>query len=160
MVKNLSLNPTIEEIKIYSAYGEKLKPTIKFTGKGRTKQQFLKDCDINRIVASANRTGVIDHLSKHVGTYGAITPVDFQESLNIVIQAQESFDALPSKIRNQFENDPKQFLMFTSDPSNEEEMINMGLLNPKPKETPLTASGEAGGNVSSPPATPDDQPSG
>lgn len=48
--------------------------------------------------------------------------------MNQIVQAQDMFMSLPSKIRNRFGNDPSQFLDFVSDPLNKDEMRSLGLL--------------------------------
>ena len=49
--------------------------------------------------------------------------------MQIVATANSMFQDLPSSIRNQFQNDPGQFLDFVQDPENLEEMREMGLAN-------------------------------
>ena len=56
---------------------------------------------------------------------------NYQESLNLMIEARESFMQLPAKIRSRFQNDPGQFVDFTSDPANSEELRKMGLWSPE-----------------------------
>lgn len=53
---------------------------------------------------------------------------DFQESLHLVMEVQESFDSLPADLRSQFKNDPALLLDFVSDPRNEAECVKLGLL--------------------------------
>ncbi len=135
-------------------------PVVDFSGeKGRTKQQFLKECDINRIVNSAKKTGVFDHLSKHNAVYADVLAIDFQESLNTVMAAQDAFDNLPSEVRNRFENNPSLFLDFAQNPQSQDEMVKMGLLpKPLPIETPITTSPASGDSVSPSPSFGDDTP--
>jgi phage internal scaffolding protein len=108
-----------------------------------TKQSFVEECDINNIIKSYSVTGVIQHINEKAaqGSYIDLPdPIDYQESLNIVIQAEQSFATLPSSVRNRFENDPEQFLAFMADPANQDEIIKMGLGRdtrpPPPPEAP------------------------
>lgn len=122
-----------------------------------TKQSFVEECDINNIIKQYSATGQIRHMSAQAaqGRYLDLPDdIDFQTSLDTVRQANEAFASLPSGVRARFGNDPAQFLDFMSDPSNQEEIIKLGLATdnrpPKPPETPV--QGETGGAGGSPPA--------
>lgn len=83
----------------------------------RTKDEFKDDCDVNKIWANFVKTGRMDQLQKAKGFYADLTnvPTSYQESLNLVIHARETFDALPSDIRNAFGNDVQQFMAAAQD---------------------------------------------
>lgn len=95
-----------------------------------TKQSFLAECDINNIIKQFKVTGMIQHMSAQAskGAYLDLPPpTDFQEALNTVLAAEDSFATLPSKIRARFDNDPQEFLVFMADPANQDEIISLGL---------------------------------
>lgn len=77
----------------------------------------------------------------------------YHEALELVSDAQEAFDELPSDIRRRFENDPGQYFDFVTNPENIPEMIKMGLAQdpdaPSSEVIPAPSdrqeSGEAGG---------------
>jgi len=46
-------------------------------------------------------------------------------------KAQQSFEMLPSELRNRFNNSIPKFLAFIADPSNREEATNMGFYDKK-----------------------------
>lgn len=97
---------------------------------GMTEQCHKADCDINTILKRYDKTGLITHVNNAVAEYGDFTLVnEYQESLNLVIKAQESFEELPSAVRKKFDYDPGQFLEFATNPENKEEMIKLGLAN-------------------------------
>lgn len=98
-----------------------------------TKQSFKDDCDVNRIMAKYQSTGVLEHVKyMHENSlrYGDFTGFDFRDVCDRVVQAQEMFDTLPAKLRYRFENDTAQFLDFVSDPRNKDEMVTLGLMPP------------------------------
>lgn len=98
--------------------------------KSRTKQSFKAECDINNIMAKYKRTGVLPMMIKQNPQYGDFAnPVDFQDAMNIVVQAEAQFAGLPAKTRERFDNNPKNFLDFCSKKENREEMATLGLLN-------------------------------
>ncbi|QXP08056.1 MAG: internal scaffolding protein [Arizlama microvirus] len=47
--------------------------------------------------------------------------------MNIVALANEQFANLSAHVRKRFQNDPQEFLQFTSDPENLPEMVKLGL---------------------------------
>jgi len=126
-----------------------------YTPESRTKQSFVAECDINNILKQYSRTGMLNHVSAKAaqGAYRDLPDeVDFQASMNIVLQGQSAFASLPSKLRNRFNNDPAEFLEFMSNPENQAEAEKLGLTSPKeappspspaeppkPPETPPTA---------------------
>lgn len=113
------------------------KGAMVFTEESRTDQTQQESCDVNQILAKARRNGGdlpdMINANAHYGDFSS--EETYQESLHIVMHAQEQFAALPSKIRNRFDNDPAKFLDFTQDPKSIPEMQEMRLL-PKPKPDP------------------------
>ena len=102
-----------------------------------TKQSFKEECDINTLMAKYEKTGVIDHVNRATPQYGDFvgTP-SYQESLNIVLDAQEAFAQLPAKLRDRFGNDPAQYLAFIDNPDNKDEAIKLGMIMPPPADAP------------------------
>ena len=89
-----------------------------------TQQHAKAECDINNILRQYDRTGLITHINTATAQYGDFTEVnEYQESLNMVMNAQEAFMALPSAIRKQFENDPGQFFEFATNPENQDAIL-------------------------------------
>lgn len=95
-----------------------------------TKQSFADESEINKIMAKYEKTGLIDHVRNHSGYSDMPQPLDYQEALQLTIEAQLSFDALPANVRREFDNDPFKFLTFVEDPDNVERMAELGLLEP------------------------------
>ncbi|AXF52677.1 MAG: internal scaffolding protein [Microviridae sp.] len=101
---------------------------------GRTEQHHRDMCDVNNILKQHDKTGLISHVNTSVALYGDYTEVnEYQDSLNIVIRAEEAFSALPSDIRKRFENDPGQFFEFATDPKNGDELVKLGLAKITPE---------------------------
>lgn len=113
------------------------KHSIVFTQPTLTQQNFADETNINKIMAQFRKTGLIEHVNKHQGHYGDYSePIDFQAALNLVNEAERMFLSLPADIRKHFNNNPDEFLTFTSDPANREKMGEMGLLDPNPNYVP------------------------
>lgn len=126
----------------------------------RTKQEFVKQCDINNIIKEFSITGQWSHVSAKAAQ-GAFVDLpeayDFQSSMNTVIHAQEAFMALPAKVRDRFHNEPGEFLAFVSDPANADELVKLGIRNPPPRPPAAPPAAAApttppGGSESTPPA--------
>lgn len=108
-----------------------------------TKQSFVAECDINNIIRDFQLSGQVAHINARAqqGAYLDLPDtIDFQESFNLVRQAQDAFDTLPAKIRANFDNDPAQFLAYVQDPANHAQLVTWGLANAP--ETPLTGGNE------------------
>jgi phage internal scaffolding protein len=115
-------------LKIYKAYDKPLK--IKYeAGKGGAEQSHKSACDINRILKKYQKTGALDHQTKHEARYDDMTGTDFHTALNMVANAQNMFNELPSSVRKRMDNDPGKFLEFIQDPNNKAEAIKMGLMD-------------------------------
>lgn len=103
-----------------------------FPNKSLTVQADKDRCCVNNILSKFRQTGLMDHVREHEGRYGDFTTADdFQEAMTIVAHAQQSFDLLPSEIRKEFDNDPREFLDFVHNPENEEKLVAMGLAKAK-----------------------------
>lgn len=94
------------------------------------KQSFKDECDINKIMAKFQRTGVINHYAKHAPEYGDASPIEYLDALQTVATANEMFAELPSSVRKRFSNSPEEFLEFVQNPENLDECRKMGLANP------------------------------
>lgn len=124
------------------SYGNKNpneKPTIK-CGKGRTKQSFQKETNINSMVAAFKKTGQFPNVSTIAARYADVSNVTpYREALQQVIEAQTMFGSLPSALRTRFHNDPGELLDFVNDEKNRDEAIKLRLVkNPEKKSVPAT----------------------
>ena len=68
---------------------------------GRTSNAFKDQCDINKMLAKAQKVGSIEHLIKYPeATYGDFDgEFDLLTAHNRIERAQQIFDDLPSEIR-------------------------------------------------------------
>jgi len=107
-------------------------------GPSLTRQEFADECDINRILASYQRTGALNHFAKYSASYGDFTACDLQEAQNLLIRARQLFDELPSAVKREVST-PEGFLAFVQDPANAEKMKALGLTKPVPGVDPAPA---------------------
>lgn len=94
------------------------------------------NCDINKVVARAMKTGVIELKNRAplVGDF-ADAP-DFRTVCDLTKKANDAFYELPAALRKRFGHDPVEFVDFCSNPKNKEELIRLGLANPDPVPEP------------------------
>lgn len=102
-------------------------------GESLTKQSEAPACDINRIMAKYEKSGIITHLNENPGFFADVSSMpDYMGALAIVDKASAVFAALPAELRARFENNPALYLEFATNPANREEMITLGMINPPP----------------------------
>lgn len=102
-------------------------------GGGKTKQAMANECDINSIIAKAVKAGGLPR-SEKLALYADVSNVpDYHTAHEIVLRAQAQFQALPSLVRDRFNNEPANFLAFMHDEKNQDEAIELGLIE-KPLE--------------------------
>ncbi len=133
---------------------------------GRTKQCFRDECDIQKIMARADRVGTISHLKKFEGVYADYADFDFFEQTQKLTRGREIFDELPGELRQEFGQSPAKFFEYVNDPANKEELLKKlpGLAAPGrqlPSTSPATADETAAAlakEVIGPAPTPKEEP--
>ncbi len=97
----------------------------------RTQQHFKEQCDINRIVKTYAKTGLVPGNPRLPLETDFVGIVDFHTAMNAVRRADEAFMELPADLRSRFHNDPQEYVEFCLDKENLDELVQMGLA-PKP----------------------------
>ena len=101
------------------------------TGESLTQQHFQEETEINNILRSHDRNGIIEHIHRGNAIYGDFSEItDLSDALHQIKEAQAEFLNIPSGIREQFKNDAGEFFKFASNPDNHDQMVEMGLANP------------------------------
>lgn len=104
----------------------------------RTIQSGKADADINVIVRRFGLTGQVkpNNLQPFYGDFSEVE--DYQDAHNRLVAARESFQALPSDVRERFANDPGNLIRFVNDGRNLEEARRLGLMRPvEPAPEPM-----------------------
>jgi len=98
-----------------------------------THQQFLEETDINTIVRRFGLTGELPQ-NLQMPVSGDFTEAKtFEETMQLMTQAQQEFMSLPADIRERFANDPGRLIAFLENPDNRDEAVKLGIVN-KPAE--------------------------
>lgn len=134
---------------------------------GRTKQSFKDQCDINRILQRAQKTGTLSHIQKHGGEYGDFAEFDYTTAQQQLARAKSIFEELPSELRKEFGHNPAAFFEYVNDPANSGRLVELlpGLAKPgrqflSPTRTAKSESSSAEPPPAEPAAKPSDSPSG
>lgn len=124
-------------------YSKRTRPKFEGTGPGPepglTKQEFKEECDINCLM---ERYAGVPPPGARAGLYGDFSTVgDFQEAQERYLSALAQFEALPSKVRERFANNPAALLaavdLSSADESVRVELQELGVLNkPAPPPAP------------------------
>ena len=119
---------------------KKHKPVRKsFKKESRTIQSDKDSCDIHEIVRTYARTGVMTHVAKNHARYGDFSEIgDFQEQKNRVNAVEEVFASLPVDVREEFGNDPANFVEYAAEEENADRLRQLGL--EKVQDTPILDS--------------------
>lgn len=98
-----------------------------------TVQSAAAECDINNILAQYRRTGIVTHVTQARASYEDLPDaVDYQQSMNVLMEAQSAFSGLPAKVRDHYGNDPLRLLQALQDPSQHEQLREFGILRALP----------------------------
>lgn len=131
--------------KIYSFLNPPPSPSVKFEDASLTRQEFLRDADINNIMAKYASGVVPVSAGSRPPLFGDFANVpDYQTSLQIVLDAQERFAQLPSQVRSRFDNDPAKLLEFLAVEDNRAEAIKLGLIDAPAEKPPAVSVPEKG----------------
>lgn len=120
-------------------------PVIDFSeSPSMTRQEFAAEANINNVLKRYATTGwLVDPNSPRNNRkpqwddYSKL--LDYQDSLNLVVDAQNRFDELPVEIRERFNYDPGKLLVFLEKALKDEkssayeEAVRLRLITPKAK---------------------------
>ena len=84
--------------------------------KARTQQQFMDECDINKIIKKAQKGIQPLFLQRGVPQYGDFSNVpNLQQAYELVENAHDAFLNLPSGLRSELNNDPANINRITAE---------------------------------------------
>lgn len=156
--------------------GELTCRVVKVYDDGRTKQAFKDSTDINKLVARGAIQEAKSHLEKFQPVYGDFSDFDFQIAHEMIARGKSIFAELPSEVRREFNQSPREFFAFVNDPANVNKLgdvlpelaapgrqrivLNAAILSSANAVPPEAAAEEAAapveppGGVSTPPESP------
>lgn len=135
--------------KFRTAYDRDFVEGITFDEPSMAQQHFKDECDVNNILRKYESTGLVTHVANGTPSYGDFSSVlEFQQAQNILIEAQDAFEALPASLRKRFDNDPAVMLEFIENPDNREEAEKLGLVAKKAVDLGEASNGNFSSDVS------------
>lgn len=116
-----------------------------------TQQNFKDECDINKIINRYEKTGVLPESTKIPQYLDCSEIPSYDQALQLINDAEQSFMQLDAQVRKKFENDPGKFYNFVTQEATHEELVELGLAVERQAEVEQTnvseladsASGEA-----------------
>lgn len=123
-----------QNVIIRSHYSPKVKVYAPYKKDGRTAQYEKDKTDIVNILQKYSTQGTltVNALEPQFGDFSQV--VTYQDALDAKIKTEAAFQGLPSIVRNQFNNSPKQLIAFMNDPKNKKAAQKIGLIDPDPVE--------------------------
>ena len=102
---------------------------LKFTEPGLTEQQHAESCDIHNILKKYENLGMDPHVYPDPSRFVDVSDsVDYHTAANMVADAKSMFEELPSKLREQFDNDPITMMDFMAKNPSQEDLIALGMI--------------------------------
>lgn len=112
----------------------------------RTKQMFRDGTRIDNVLKRYATAGVDSAMAPWLfaqgmanAPFGVDQGKDYHAQLAAVTAVRQYFEALPSKVRARFGNDPSQMLEFLGDEKNREEAVKLGLVTAPEAPVPPSA---------------------
>jgi phage internal scaffolding protein len=103
---------------------------------GKTEQSHKQEVDINQIIKKHGMDMIAKTAKVQQLQYDDNPNNDFQETMDMIVKARESFESLPSLVRKEFGNDVARFMDFVRNPDNGQRMIDLGLAERPPEVVP------------------------
>jgi len=140
-----------------NAYSPSRKVYMIPEGESLTEQQHAPSLDIKTMINKYDRTGVLSNVQKGKAMYGDFTKVnEYQDAIDLVTNSKNMFNELPSDIRQKFSNNPGEFFEWITNPANNKEAIELGLVKaPIIHDEPKRTTAKAVAEPSNPPAPQD-----
>lgn len=121
-------------ISFTSHYELRRRTTYKCSGSVKTDPSFKKSCDINNIVNSYKKTGVLSGNRPHLGQYiDASSVPTLETAFEASNLALNEFMKLPATLRKLIDNDPSKLESFLLDEKNHKLLVEHGVLEVKQK---------------------------
>lgn len=92
------------------------------TGKKLTVDSEKDSTDINRLVKSFTPPD-----PRQLQFFDTTELPDFREMQDTIVRVHDQFAALPSRLRERFNNDPTDLVEWLADPENQDEAVELGL---------------------------------
>lgn len=100
------------------------------TGESRTHQSFKNECDLNHMMATYQRTGLIPQNKLPARYEDLSNATDYQTAKNLMIEADAAFQTIPASLRKKYDNNAAKFLAALESGEAQDDLREAGLLVP------------------------------
>lgn len=111
-------------------------------------QQFAKEADVNVLIERYKKTGsfynpLTPSSAPRMPQYADISEIpDMMGQLELLEGVQRLFGSLPARVREQFGNNPAEFVAWAQNPANFDAGVKLGIFDPSEHPTPPVAAKE------------------
>lgn len=123
-------------------------------GVSLTRQEFAEECDVNVLMRRYENTWPPKDPAVQEQFADVAWVPDLMTAQDQIDQANRMFMMLDARVRREFDNDPRQFVAFASDPANLEHLRDWGLAPREGPKVPVKGYAGGAGAPPPPPATP------
>lgn len=118
----------MSDLVFYTAYNLPPRDDLVFSEETLTVQSDKDSCDINVILAQAQRSGVLQSVNSATPRFIDVSDCpDYATAIKAVRVAEDAFMLLPASLRAELDNDPARFVDFVADPANAGRLEALGL---------------------------------
>ncbi|AXF52684.1 MAG: DNA pilot protein [Microviridae sp.] len=108
---------------------KRIKGVTYFTQPSLTKQAFKDSCDMNLILKRFLECGQVPPVAPPP-KFLDVMDITYHEAVNYVLDAQDYFDTMPSRLRDAYSNDPEKFIDALGDPEKHARLVELGYPSP------------------------------
>lgn len=122
---------SVLKLKFHTRYNPPPSPGVDFVEPTLTQQHFRDECDVNRIVERAIRTGdtTVFTSAQRAEFYDASVVTDYADAMAMIDDVNDDFNSLPSATRAMFGNSVSQYVEWMCNPLNWDKARELGLLS-------------------------------
>lgn len=120
------IEKALDEVVFKLPYSKNERVSIKFENPSLTDQSFKQECDIGFIIENFVKTGT--QPDSTMNFMDCTTVKSYEESMQLVAEANSNFENLPAKIRDEFKT-VTNYLAYISDVKNLKDSYERGLID-------------------------------
>ena len=153
-------------MKIYSRWSNEgaPRPQISSDLPSLAQQQFAKEADVNVLIDRYKKTGsfynpLTPSSAPRMPQYADLSEIpDMMGQMELLQGVQRLFGSLPARVREQFGNNPAEFVKWAQDPANFDAGVKLGIFDSSEQPKPPVAAEKEGEGAAQAAAAKDENP--
>ena len=113
MKKTTKTRPTTHKVR--NTYDREPVQVYQVPGLTMTEQNHARACDINTIMSKYLKTGVMTHIKQYEPTYGDVSELDYQNSMDLVARVKSEYHDLPAYVRKDIGGESQYLALMQTD---------------------------------------------